>query len=175
VFAILAAAAAPARADDLPLPSVQHPAVGTRILDSIQIAEHVLGAAPACELHIYIADLHALGDAAVSAMALCTIWLGQDQGNTPTARIYWCTILAHELAHILGYTDPIGVRSVDGHIDHSHSPDNHALMYTAAGNNVLYPCYQRFLPAGQGHSWRAHHIAIPWSIPPPPRTLTAAP
>lgn len=71
-----------------------------------------------------------------------SVWIPTGSGSDYLARIQGCTIIVHEVGHVLGI---------------AHSPDPRSVMGAELGSReVVYDCYRRFLPDGKMREWRAN-------------------
>jgi hypothetical protein len=149
--------AATARAD-YPAPPLTRPLTGLRYTESLRIAEEFWEATPACAVRFYAATDRELrastGRAAYAAVRdvqvgdECPVWIGPDLAAAVyDNRIDACSVIAHELGHLLGFP---------------HDPDPGSVMYPL-GPPLVYGCYRRFLPRGYGLAWREEHGPPVWS------------
>lgn len=53
----------------------------------------------------------------------------------------FCAALVHELGHLAGYYDPVGVTRLDGAVDHNHSPDPASIMWVGAPLPIPAACH----------------------------------
>lgn len=139
------------QADHFGLPTEQ-PQYTLRAGESFQIAKQFWGGAelPCTDARVYVASqaqmAAATGNgAAVGATDWCSLWVVDElvAERTWYARIRTCSIIVHEYGHALRVYGA------------GHSTQRGSIMYPDfQPNEVVYACYRRFLPQGQGRAFR---------------------
>ena len=140
---------------------VDRPLTGARVSESLRIAAEFFGRPLPCDARVYAATPEEMGNSLWRAMTEdragvegeeCPIWVS-DAFSDPTYdnRIRVCSDLVHEIGHKLGL----------GHDDETRPG---SIMNLDAP--IVYECYRRFLPRGQGRVWRETYGVPRWALLP---------
>lgn len=129
------------------------PLTGARITASLQIAEQFWQTPAPCDIRVYAATpaqleadlgypvIGATPAEAIPAGVQCPVWISDALADaTYVDRILACSVIVHELGHRFGLAH-----------DDASQPGS---VMNGVQTPVVYGCYRRFLPRGQGAAWR---------------------